>query len=116
MLPRKKIDLSSDNSDWFKPVEIKDMPSNDDFMHYEEDLEDAVHYDEVENEEFYVETENAEEEEDLNDDRDVIKENITQHDESEDNEPESDVTKPEVQKELVEGHYVNAEKTKHNVM
>ena len=118
LLPRKKIDLSSDNSDWFKPVEIKDMPSNNDFMHYEEDLEDAVHCDEVENEEFYVETENAEEEEDLNHDRDVIKENKTQHDENEDNEPERDVTKPEVQKELVEDLDVNAEKneTQHDVI
>ena len=84
MLPRKKIDLSSDNSDWFKPVEIKDMPSNDEFMNFEEDLEDAVHCDEVENEEFLSqETENAEqetecdvieEEEELNDDHDVIEE------------------------------------------
>ena len=70
------------------------MPSNDEFMHYEEDLEDAVHCDEVENEEFLsVETENAEEEEDLNDDHDVIEENETQCDESEDNEPEHDVTR-----------------------
>ena len=113
LLPRKKIDLSSDNSDWFKPVEIKDMPSNDEFMHYEEDLEDAVHCDEVENQEFLsVETENAEEEEDLNDDLDVIEENKTQHDESEDNEPECDVTRPEVQKELVEDRDVSAEENK----
>ena len=51
VLPRKKVDLSSDNSDWFKPVQIKGMPSNDEFMNFEEDLEDAVHCDEVENKE-----------------------------------------------------------------
>ena len=82
--------MSSDNSDWFKPVEIKDMPSNDDFMNFEEDLEDAVHCDEVENEEFLSqETENAEQETEhdvieLNEDRDVIEEseeeNETDHD------------------------------------
>ena len=60
------------------------MLSNDDFMNFEEDLEDAVHCDEVENEEFLSqETENAEqeterdvieEEEQLNDNHDVIEE------------------------------------------
>ena len=109
VLPRKKIDLSSDNSYWFKPVEIKDMPSNNEFMNFEEDLEDAVHCDEVENEEFLSqETENAEqetehdvieEEEQLNDNRDVIKES------EEENEPECDVTSPQ----LVEDRDVIAE-------
>ena len=104
--------MSSDNSNWFKPVEIKDMPSKDDFMNFEGDLEDAVHCDEVENEEFlFQETENAEqetehdvieEEEELNDDRDVIEES------EEENEPEHDITSPE----LVEDHDVIAEENK----
>ena len=118
MLPRKKIDLSSDNSNWFKPVEIKDIPSNDEFMNFEENLEDAVHCDEVENEKFLSqETQNAkqetehdviEEEEELNDDSDVIEES------EEENEPEHDVTSPE----LVEDCDVIAEEneTDHDVI
>ena len=91
--------MSSDNSDWFKPVEIKDMPSSDDFMNFEEDLEDAVHCDEVENEEFLSqETENAEQEIEhdvieLNEDRDVIEES------EEENEPECHVTSPDLVKD-----------------
>ena len=52
-------------------------------------------------------------------DRDVTaEENETQHDESEDNEPDRDITRPEVQKELVEDRDVNAEenKTQHDVI
>ena len=99
LLPKKQIDLSSDNSNWFKPVEIKDMPSNDDFMNFEEDLEDAVHCDEVENEEFLSqETENAKQETEhdvieLNEDRDVIEES------EEENEPERHVTSPDLVKD-----------------
>ena len=99
LLPKNQIDLSSDNSDWFKPVEIKDMPSNDDFMNFEEDLEDAVHCDEVEKEEFLSqETENAKQETEhdvieLNEDRDVIEES------EEENEPEHHVTSPDLVKD-----------------
>ena len=41
-----------------------------------------------------------------------------QHDESEDNEPDRDITRPEVQKELVEDCDVNAEEneTQHDVI
>ena len=86
MLPGKKIDLSSDNSNWFKPVEIKDMPSNDEFIHYEDGLKDAVHCDEVENEEFLsVETENAEQETECD-----VKEE--EEESEEDNKPECDIT------------------------
>ena len=52
-------------------------------------------------------------------DRDVTaEENKTQHDESEDNEPDCDVTRPEVQKELVEDRDVNTEEneTQHDVI
>ena len=128
LLPRKKIDLSSDNSDWFKPVEIKDMPSNNEFMHYEEDLEedleDAVHCDVIEESEEENKTQRNESEDnkpehdvtrpevqkELVEDRDVIAEgNKTEHDVIEDNKPERDVTRPEVQKELVEDRDVIAE-------
>ena len=139
VLPRKKIDLSSDNSDWFKPVQIKDMPSNDEFMNFEEDLEDAVHCDEVENEEFLSQEEENEPEHDVTspelvEDHDVIAENAEQETErdviedekqlndnrdvieeyEEGNEPERDVTSPE----LVEDHDVIAEEneTDHDVI
>ena len=46
-------------------------------------------------------------------DRDVTaEENETQRDESEDNKPEHDITRSEVQKELVEDHDVNTEENK----
>ena len=115
VLPMKKTDLSSDNSDWFKPVEIKDnMPSNDEFMPFEDDREDAVHCDEVENEEFLSqETEHyvIEDEEKLNDNRDVIEES------EEENKPEHDVTSPEAQELVVDSDVIAEEnETKRDVI
>ena len=66
---RRKTYLSSDSSgQWFKPFEIRKRPGNEQHMHFEEDVEETVHCDEVEEENRDVIEESEVEEEN----RDVI--------------------------------------------
>ena len=107
LVPGRKTDLSSDSSaQWFKPVKIRERPSNEQFMQFEDDVEETVHFDEVEEENRDVIEEESEAEEENSDvieeseveeeeKRDVIKE-------SEDQEEKRDVIEESEESEVQE--------------
>ena len=102
LLPGKKMDLSFNTCDCFKAVEVEDRPNNDAFMQFEEEIDDTVHCDEIENEDYtehYVTEDNnniTEEIVDTEEECDVTEE---EHDVTEE---ECDVTEEEHDEEIVE--------------
>ena len=96
MLPGKKMDLSFNTCDWFKAIEVEDRPNNNAFMQFEEEIDDTVHCDEIENEDYtehYVI-------EDNNNVTEEIVDTEEEHDVTE--EEECDVTEEEHGEEIVE--------------
>ena len=110
LLPGKKMDLSFNTCDWFKAVEVEDRPNNDAFMQFEEEIDDTVHCDEIENEDYtehYVTEDNnnvTEEIIDTEEECDVTEEEECDviEEERDVTEEEHDVTEEERDKEIVE--------------
>ena len=88
MLLGKNKDLSFNTCDWFKAVEVEDRPNNDAFMQFEEEIDDTVHCDEIENEDYterYV----------TEDNNNVLEEIVEEYDEEIVEEGDRDVTDEE---------------------
>ena len=112
LVPGKKMDLSFNTCDWFKAVEVEDRPNNDAFMQFEEEINDTVHCDEIENEDYtehYVTEDNnnvTEEIFDTEEERDVTEEEhdeeIVEEGDHDVTEEEHDVTEEEHDEEIVE--------------
>ena len=80
---------------WFKVVEVEDRPNNDAFMQFEEEIDETVHCDEIENEDYterYV----------TEDNNNVTEEIFDTEEEHDVTEEECDVTEEEHDKEIVE--------------
>ena len=97
LVPGKKMDLSFNTCDWFKAVEVGDRRNNDAFMQFEEEIDNTVHCDEIENEDY---TERYVTEEIV--DTDVTEERDVTEDERDVTEDERDVTEEEREEEIVE--------------
>jgi len=86
------MDLSFNTCDWFKAVEVEDRPNNDAFMQFEEEIDDTVHCDEIENEDYtehYVTEDNNNVTEEIVEERD---EEIVEEGDLDVTEEERDVT------------------------
>ena len=103
LLPGKKMDLSFNTCDWFKAVEVEDRPNNDAFMQFEEEIDDTVHCDEIENEDYtehYVTEDNNNVTEEIVDTEE--EHDVTEEEECDVTEEEHDVTEEEHDEEIVE--------------
>ena len=102
LLLGKKKDLSFNTCDWFKAVEVEDRPNNDAFMQFEEEIDDTVHCDEIENEDYtepYVTEDNNNVSEEIVEEYD---EEIVEEGDRDVTDEERDVTEEESDKETVE--------------
>ena len=102
LLLGKKKDLSFNTCDWFKAVEVEDRPNNDAFMQFEEKIDDTVHCDEIENEDYtepYVTEDNNNVTEEIVEEYDG---EIVEEGDRDVTDEEHDVTEEESDKETVE--------------